>query len=200
MLNLRTIHWMLLSSVVAMGLTACEKGREPVKPAVAKPLEMLSADGIGPLNAETTFNLHELTMVFQGLNVTQRTNYSEGEQYPVIQVAKGLKTLLTINPDLQQEKIFSVQVHDNLIGNQLGHGIGMKFADIYAYDQLEDCGAGAEEMSGKVLCYAPKTPNILYLFAGSWNGPDGQVPPSDVLARWKLEGMVWKPPVAVATQ
>lgn len=196
MLNLRAIYWAGLASVAGLGLSACGDTVETNNSSsVVKPVEMLSADGIGPINAETAFNLHDITNAFQGLNVTQRTNYTEGEQYPVIQVSKDVKPLLTINPDLKQESIFSVQVHDNLIGNQLGHGIGMTFADIYNYGETEECAPGAEELSGKVLCYAPKTPNILYVFGGSWDGPDSTPPPKDVLAEWKLEGMVWKPPL-----
>ncbi len=64
-------------------------------------------NGVGPLNGETPFNLHDITAAFQGLNVAQQTNFSEGESYPVITVSKDLKSLLTINPDVKQEKVFS---------------------------------------------------------------------------------------------
>lgn len=194
MLNLRTIGCYLLVASTALAVTGCDSDSSSAGKSGVKPLEMLSVDGIGPINAQTPFNLHEINMVFQGFNVAQQTNYSEGEQYPVITVSKDLKKLLTINPDANHDKIFSVMVEDNLIGNRLGHSIGMKFVDVYTYGQTSECAAGAEELSGKVLCYAPETGNILYLFGGTWNGPDGTVPPKDVLADWQLEAMIWKPP------
>jgi Transcriptional regulator len=196
MLNLRAKGWGVLAIATLFTVVGCDDRQSDTsvaQPAV-KPVEMLSVDGIGPINGSTAFNLHDITMVFQGFNVAQRTNYTEGEEYPVIMVSKELKPLLTINPDAKQAKVFSVMVHDNLIGNGLGHAIGAKFTDIYAYGATEECAAGSEELSGKVLCYAPKTGNILYLFGGTWNGPDGSVPPKDVLANWQMEAIIWKPP------
>ncbi|UJS26037.1 DUF1131 family protein [Thiothrix winogradskyi] len=187
-------RWMLGATVVLLSMTACDDQANTVVQPTVKPIEMLSVDGIGPINGNTPFNLHDITMAFQGLNVAQRTNYAEGREYPVITVSQDLKPLLTINPDAKQEKIFSVMVSDNLIGNGLGHALGSRFNEVYAYGATEECRAGAEELSGKVLCYAPKTGNVLYLFGGTWNGPDGSVPPKDVLANWQMEAMIWKPP------
>jgi hypothetical protein len=180
---------------ISLGLSGCGDGANTGKQAGVKPIEMLSTDGVGPINAQTPFNLHDITTAFPNLSVEQRQMYAEGEAYPVIEVSKDAKPLIVVNSDAKREKVYSVMVKSNLIGNKLGHSIGMTFADVYAYGQTEECAPGAEELSGKVLCYAPKTGNILYLFSGIWNGPDGQVPPKDVLAGWKLEGMVWKPPV-----
>lgn len=195
MLNRRVMGCWLLAASATFVLAGCEKDSASTGKSTVKPLEMLSVDGVGPINAQTPFNLHEITVAFPALNVTQQKNYSEGEEYPVITVGKDLKSLMTINPDQAHQKIFSVMVHDNLIGNRLGHSIGTKFVDIYTYGQNSECAAGAEELSGKVLCYAPQTGNILYLFGGSWDGPDGSVPPKDVLANWQLDAMIWKPPV-----
>jgi hypothetical protein len=193
MRNLRVMSGVVL--VTAVLLSGCDEQPSSAALPAVKPLEMLSADGVGPLNGATPFNLHDITMAFQGLNVAQRTNFSEGAEYPVITVSKDLKPLLSINPDAKQEKVFSIMVHDNLIGNRIGHPLGSKFTDVYSANSTEECGAGSEELSGKVLCYAPKTGNVLYLFGGTWTGPDGSVPPKDVLANWRMEAMIWKPPV-----
>ncbi|MEB4592620.1 DUF1131 family protein [Candidatus Thiothrix sp. Deng01] len=189
------VKWRMVVAVsTLLAAAGCnEKAAVNTLPEVT-PLEMLSVDGVGPINANTPFNLHDIGMAFQSLNVTEQTNYSEGRPYHVITVKKDIKELLTINPDAQEKKIFSVMVQDNLIGNRLGHSIGTKFRDIYAAGSTEECAAGAEELSGKTLCYAPKTGNVLYLFGGNWNGPDGSVPPKDVLADWRLEAIIWKPP------
>lgn len=196
MLNLRAITNLGLVSVLLCGTVGCGDKSEMDKIAAVKPLEMLSIDGVGPINAQTRFNLHDITTAFPNLNVTQRQYFNHGKPYPVIEVLAETTTLMVLNPDVKQQKVFSVMVKDNLIGNRLGHKIGMSFADIYAYGKTETCAAGAEELAGKVLCYAPHTGNILYLFGGQWNGAVGTVPPKDVLAGWKMDAIIWKPPVA----
>lgn len=154
---------------------------------------ILEVDKIGPITAKTPFNIHQFTLDFEGLNVSQQTSFQEGEAYPVIRIAKGAKTLMTVNPNADQTGIYSVLIEDNLIQNKLGHRLGSKFSDIYSYGKVEKCLAGQEELSGKTICYAPKTHNILYIFAGRWNGPDGEIPPEKILSTWALDSIIWKP-------
>jgi hypothetical protein len=153
----------------------------------------LSSDKIGPINAKTPFNIHHITQVFQDLNVSQQTSFQEGEAYPVIRIAKGATTLMTINPTSDQNSIYSVIVEDNLIRNALGHRLSTQFSDIYSFGKVEKCLAGKEELSGKTICYAPNARNVLYIFTGRWNGSDGEIPPEDVLSTWTLDAIIWKP-------
>ena len=153
----------------------------------------LSPEGIGPINATTPFNIHLATQAFHGLNVSQQTSFKEGEAYPVIRVAKGAKTLFSINPTADHNGIYSVVIEDNLVHNSLGHRLSTKFSSIYTYGQVEKCMAGREELSGKTICYAPQMRNILYIFTGKWDGPDSEIPPEDVLASWTLDSIIWKP-------
>ncbi len=153
----------------------------------------LSSDKIGPINAKTPFNIHHITQAFQDLNVSQQTSFQEGEAYPVIRIAKGAKTLMTINPTSDQNSIYSVVIEDNLIRNELGHRLSTQFSDIYSFGKVEKCLAGKEELSGKTICYAPNARNVLYIFTGRWNGPDGEIPPEDVLSTWTLDAIIWKP-------
>ncbi len=154
---------------------------------------VLSNDGVGSINSATPFNIHKITETFPELNVSQQTNFQEGEAYPVIRVAKGAKTLMTINPTADHKAIYSIVVEDNLIHNNLGHRLSTKFSNIYSINHVEKCLAGQEELSGKTICYAPNQRNILYVFAGRWNGPDREMPPEDVLATWTLDSIIWKP-------
>jgi hypothetical protein len=189
----------LLPVVLLVLLSACSNEQETNSSAQSdqspKPLFMLSTAGVGPVNADTPFNLRKITAAFETyqLSVEQLKTFSEGEAYPVMRISDKGKVLMLINPDVKQNKVFSVMVKDNRIGNTLNHNIGQKYGDIYRYGQIEECAPGVEELSGKVLCYAPKTGNILYLFSGEWDGPDDQTPPAYVLSEWALEGMIWKP-------
>jgi len=151
----------------------------------------LSADGIGAINANSAFNMHDITLAFPDYSVVEELNYHLGSPYPVIRVSKGVKTIITINPDQSQKKIFSVIVEDNLVNNELGHPLGTDYSKIYSYGQNEECQLGAEDMAAKVLCYAPATPNILYVFNGKGGG--NTMPPADVLQSWSLESIIWRP-------
>lgn len=183
-------------SLITLSLVGCSDDPEAnATTRIEIPLHFLSSDGVGPINANTPFNLKILGEIFQNYNVAEETNFIEGEPYPVITVKQRAKPILSINPDASQKKVFSVVVYDNHIGNRLAHRIGMKFVKIYPFEKQEQCAAGMEEWSGKVLCYAPEANNILYLFTGAWDGPDGEVPPKDILANWELDSIVWKPPV-----
>lgn len=194
---LRMLGRMCVGAGLAVLLVACGNEDKPqaaldgVAPQVT-PLFVLSPDGVGPLNADTPFNLIRIGDAFQELNVAEETHFTNGEKYPVITVKQHVKPLLSINPDYQQKNIFSVVVHDNLVGNKLGHPLGSKFMDVYTYGQVEQCAPGMDEWAGKVMCYAPKTGNILYLFGGTWSGAPTELPPPDVMANWQLEAMVWK--------
>ncbi len=150
--------------------------------------------GVGTVTTDTPFNIHQITLAFPNYSVVEELNFQEGEQYPIISVSKGANTLITINPTLDLKSIYSVVVEDNLINNSLNHRLGTLFSDIYADENKAfKCQAGAEEMSGKVLCLAPAASNLLYQFAGTWSGPDAQLPPKEVLLGWALETIIWKP-------
>ena len=154
----------------------------------------ISDAGVGPINSATRFNIHDITVAFPNYSVVEQLNFQEGESYPIISVSKGAKTLMTLNPTRDLKSIYSVVVEDNLISNSLNHRIGTLFSDIFTNkDGKFNCQAGAEEMSGKVLCLPPNSANILYLFTGKWSGPDGETPPNDILFGWELESIIWKP-------
>ncbi len=180
---------------LATTLGACSKDDdEKVKQNEVKNKSIvLSENGIGPINSGSSFNMHQMTLAFSQYNVVEELNYQTGTPYPVIRVSDGVKTLLVINPDESQKNIFSIIIEDNLITNSLGHRLGTSYSDIYTYGQTEECQAGAQDMQGKALCYAPKTPNILYIFSGKKSNSNTEVPPADVLQTWALESIIWRP-------
>lgn len=154
---------------------------------------VLSADGVGPLNATTSFNMHQMTVAFSDYSVEEMVNFQQSAPYPVVRISDNGNSLLTINPDSSRQNIYSIVIEDNKVKNSLGHHLGSVYSDVYTFGQTEKCQSGTEDMSGKVLCYAPKTPNILYVFNGKWDGEDGKIPPAELLQDWILESIVWRP-------
>lgn len=155
---------------------------------------IVSDQGIGPINSKTPFNIRDIGLVFPDYSIVEQLTFQEGESYPIISISKGAKTLMTLNPTMDLKSIYSVIIEDNLITNSLNHRLGTIFGDIYTKNQDDlKCQAGVEEMSGKVLCIPPNSSNLLYLFMGKWDGPDAEVPPSNILSGWTLESIIWKP-------
>ncbi|HPQ96987.1 MAG: DUF1131 family protein [Thiothrix sp.] len=201
-MGMRPVFVLAMSAGLGCGLAGCNEGSgvDLGIEAASRPLMMLSVDGVGPLNATTPFNLVRIGQAFQDFNVTEETRFTEDEKYPVITVKQEVEPLLSINPDAREQNIFSIIVHDNKVGNGLGHRIGTRFADIYSYDHTERCVPGMEEWRGKVMCYAPHAHNILYLFEKppgvdeAAASTDGVAPAPEKMADWMLGAIVWKSP------
>lgn len=193
----QTISTILTLLFTSMLLTACGSDKQSEKPMVetkATDEIILSPDGVGPINSTTSFNMHQMTLAFSNYSVVEELNFDQGEPLPAIRVSEGVKTIMTIIPDASKQNIYSVIVEDNAVSNSLGHHLGMAYNTIYTYGQKEDCAPGTADMSGKVLCYAPKNPNILYVFNGQANGNQvDTIPPADVLQDWGLESIIWRP-------
>jgi len=181
-------------------LTACDNDSAPapaVIPKIAGAEMVLSSAGVGPINVQTAFNIHQITLAFEEhrYNVEQIQTYTDGNDYPIIRVSKNTEPLLIITPNKTQRRIFSVLIKDKRIGNVLGHTLGMEYGTIYTYGQVEQCALGQNQYAGKILCYAPRSGNIIYLFGDSspQNIRYDTLPPIDALDSWKLESIIWKP-------
>lgn len=185
----------ILSLVTSLFLSACGSSDKENTVAVTEKNKsiVLSANGVGPINATSSFNMHQMTLAFSDFNVVEEVGYQSGLPYPVIRISEGVKTLLVINPDESQQNIFSIIIEDNLITNSLGHRLGTAYNEVYTYGQTEDCQLGSLDMAGKVLCYAPKVPNILYVFNGKASSAITAIPAADVLQGWALESIIWRP-------
>lgn len=197
-MKLKPLYQLAVLMLLASHLSACSS-RDDVQASTVEnmtaPVFMLSEDGVGPLNADTPFNLVRIGDAFQEYNVVEETSLGSSENNRVITVKQQIKPLLTINPDFQQKSIFSVIVHDNLVGNKLGHALGSKFSEIYTPETLEQCAPGVDDWMGKVMCYAPKNTRILYLFSGAMPTVTDQAPTPAEMQDWVLEEMIWKAPV-----
>jgi len=186
-----------LASVLTLVLSGCDNHNNKETTESPPPQDtsiILSQDGIGPINATTSFNMHQMTLAFSDFSVVEEVSYVEGRSFPAIRVSEGLNTIMNIIPDASRQGIYSVIIEDNIIKNSLGHALGTLYNEVYSYGQNEQCQLGVEDLAGKMLCYAPKHPNILYVFNGIWgNVTAGKTPPADVLQGWALESIIWRP-------
>lgn len=183
-----------ITLICALSLTGCSNDEEKKEAPVEKKDEIvLSADGIGAITSSSSFNMHQITLSFSKFSVVEELNYHTGTPYPVIRVADGVKTVMTIIPDAAQKSIYSVIVEDNKITNSLGHHLGIPFKTVYA-EKIEKCQPGTEDMLGKALCYAPNTPNIIYVFhSNTASSLEGKLPADEELQEWVLDTIIWRP-------
>lgn len=167
-----------------------------VTPVFSEPSISLSDSGIGQISIETPFDIKAIKKLLPKLIVEESEGATEGESYPIIKISDKKGLLLIVNPGYDQSKIYSIVVKSNRVENELGPAIGDTFIKVYGKDISKiTCSPGMEEMSGTVSCPDPnpKSQNIEYVFAGSWNGPDGAVPPVEVLNNWQISMIVWSP-------
>jgi hypothetical protein len=153
----------------------------------------LEASGVGGIDAHTPATAEALASALGGLRIDEVQASTEGTTYPTFRAHRDGETLITIVPGPGQT-IYAVIIASPEIVNGLGPGVGTRFRDAYAPDRYEDCVPGSEELSGAVLCPAPAASNVVYLFTGQWDGPDGETPPLDRVLDWTLGKISWRPP------
>ena len=125
--------------------------------------------------------------------IEQKTGASEGVSYPYFSASRDGRIQLSIIPKADGEGLHEVVISGGRVHNTLGHPIGSLFKDVFVSGDTTSCRPGMEELSGFVLCRAPSAQNIVYMFAGSWEGPDGEMPPGHVLGMWPLIRISWTP-------
>lgn len=186
-----------LGMILSLSLSSCGSDKTIEKTETPAPVDnsiILSSDGIGPINATTSFNMHQMTLAFSNYSVVEEVNFSNGNKFPAITISEGVNTIMKIIPDAAHQGIYSVIIEDNIIKNSLGHALGTIYNEIYSYGQNEQCQAGVDDLVGKMLCYAPKHPNILYVFNGTGESvAAGKAPSADILQGWALESIIWRP-------
>ncbi|HIC18433.1 TPA: DUF1131 family protein [Candidatus Poribacteria bacterium] len=100
---------------------------------------------------------------------------------------------MSINPTSDYQRIFSVGIKSKTVKNELGANLGSTYHAVYGNQLDTNCPPGVGEQSGKVICFALGSKRIMYVFAGKWHGPDGVLPPIEILRSWELSEIVWKP-------
>ena len=100
---------------------------------------------------------------------------------------------MKIIPDASEQGIYSIIIEDNIVKNSLGHPLGTQYYEVYSNGNKQKCQLGEDSMSGRLLCYAPKHPNILYVFNDKKDTIPATIPSPDVLKAWALESIIWRP-------
>lgn len=157
---------------------------------------VLTEEGLGPIAIGTTLDLAKAAKVSERFEALPFQAGSEGMAMPAVALVnrKGVRVAEAVYTG-EGEPLYRITVLRKAIANSFGHRVGDAFPDVVPQAEIEArCVAGAEEMSGMAICFEGGDSNLAVVFAGRWDGPDGELPPADVLAGWKAHALMWAAP------
>jgi len=150
----------------------------------------LDANGLGGIGGSTVYSLEAVSAAMPGYAVTAEEYYSEGDAYPMLVVRDGDRLIAEVLARYGDDAhVGSIIVKDAGITLEGRVAIGDAYGSI-APAPVE-CVAGMEENSGMALCRDSEISHIGLVFAGDWAGPDGELPPTDVLATFTVNTITW---------
>ncbi|MDF1847944.1 MAG: DUF1131 family protein [Parvibaculaceae bacterium] len=150
----------------------------------------LTENGLGDLGSGTAYSVEAVSAALPGYAVTAENYYAEGDPYPMIVVREGDRVIAEVLPRFEMEEMVGgvvVKTADIVFDERVS--LGMTYADMSVAPQ--DCVAGLEERSGLALCRDGKVPHVGLIFGGDYAGPDGELPPADVLATFTVQEITW---------
>ena len=153
----------------------------------------ISEKGLAGIDSKTKFSTDKIQELFPKFDIVEDVSSTEGEEFPIFRIKRDSQDILVINPTNDHQYIFSIQIKSKNVVNKLGPNLGFSYYQIYSDQMNKNCFPGIEELSGKVICSAPRSKRLMYIFSGTWSGPDGVLPPIETLQSWKLVEIVWKP-------
>lgn len=147
---------------------------------------------LGPLLLESPMTLETISAFFPYLKVTSSQAMSEGMAYPILQVSTPAQEPLFViaaSPDSPAQGW--VKIESAAIKLDNGAAVGGRFSDLSTTFIYEECLPGVEEQSGKIYCPLKANPTISYVFGGTYNGPDGEVPAQEALQNFTVSSIMW---------
>ncbi len=150
----------------------------------------LTENGLGDLGSGTAYSVEGVSEALPGYAVTAENYYAEGDPYPMIVVRDGDKVIAEVLPRFEMEELVGgIIVKSDDISFDDRVSLGMTYADLSVPPQ--ECVAGLEERSGLALCQDGKVPHVGIIFGGDYAGPDGELPPADVLNSFTVQEITW---------
>ncbi|MEQ9518970.1 MAG: DUF1131 family protein [Parvibaculum sp.] len=150
----------------------------------------LTENGLGNVDSGTDFTIEAVADALPDFIVTKENAYSEGDPFQAIFVRDGETLVARVFPRFEMTSIVGgIAVSDPRVSFKGRASIGDRFADLDGAPV--DCVAGLEERSGLALCHDQEFPHVGMIFGGRWDGPDGELPPADVLGDFTLQELSW---------
>jgi hypothetical protein len=163
---------------------------------------MFTNHGVGQIDHNTLFVKDRIEKLFPDFLIEVSQDGVEDTTFPIFLVKHNSEVFLTIYPDIETNtKIDRILSESPKSHTQSGMVVGTSYAKLFpAKAEVKEkgkskvnCLPGMEQDSGKVFCQDLDEPNLWYVLSGpGWEGPDGQVPPKQIIKNWKVVALIWK--------
>ncbi|WP_238795392.1 RpoE-regulated lipoprotein [Proteus terrae] len=170
----------------------------------------MSFSALNPMN---WFSNNTLTVSANGLgNITNSTKITESEiknelgssfNYREGMEMQGSDTIVVVQAledknvqvafyGKEKATVEKIEVFDAKATTDWGITMGTPFKDIYK-KAFGACSKGPkDEKQRTILCQSTEAKSVSYVFSGQWDGPDGLMPPDEVLSNWTLTQIIWQ--------
>ncbi|MDX7988902.1 RpoE-regulated lipoprotein [Xenorhabdus sp. 12] len=179
-------------------LTACAGGTMRVSWPSLSPLNWfgnslkVSGQGLGEISKQTNMTQ---SAIEQGLGGKYRLRSGmetkDGKLISIIQGMEDNQVKLEFY-GLNKGKVNRIDILDSNIKTAWGAKIGTPFADLY--DKAFGACQRSDDFSIQptVICTAPQSKHVSYVFSGTWDGLKELMPSDDILKEWKVSKIIWK--------
>ncbi len=158
----------------------------------SEPVIQMTSSGIGPIGAGTPYSREGIGQALPGFELGNVTTMSEGEVRQFLAAFKGGMQQLQFEPGGPNGLIGRVHLVGQEAAGPNGERIGMTYAE--SGGRALDCTAGSGDWTGMAICKTSDQ-RLAYVYAPEgYTGPDGQLPPRDVLVKSRLVRIIWNSP------
>lgn len=161
-----------------------------VKPYTEGPLTV-RAEGVGPINASTAFDLPTIKVLFPKAVVAQAfLHFGAGPAQPIINVEQNQIPLMEISKG-EDGDLGAIRLEGGDVRGPKDETLLTQWSALGL--DIKTCRAGEGRDVNGVICVRPEAPNVQYLI-GVPGWTRGGLPPVETLnAKGKLNGFVWRP-------
>ena len=150
--------------------------------------------GVGPINALTPFDKIELQEILKDYLIAEGTSSALGSTTTIFRVSdEESGELFILYPSTDNATVSLIVITSPTIHDPFGVSVGTTYDMVFGDQLVADAYPGIQHYTGHVLCNAPGSTNLTYVFQGDWTGPDGIIPPLNVLQSWTLKEISCKP-------
>ena len=150
----------------------------------------VSEQGVGALTSTTALEEGALNDALDGdYRLRSGMKTADGKIVRYFEALKDDKVALVINGE--SGTVSRIDVLEEGIATASDVKIGTPFSDVFG-KAFGNCVSATGDDIGSVLCKAPYSQHISYLFSGDWRGPQGLMPPDDTLKNWTISKIVWQ--------
>ncbi|WP_163833372.1 DUF1131 family protein [Spartinivicinus ruber] len=185
--------------VLSVGCSKEDNNSTPPKQNKVVNLVLEEENGLNNIGTKIPFNVDDIKKQLTGYVITEEKSECEEGMCNYINIGYNKNIPVVIEGAGGAYHTIKVGSYD-VIPRVQGR-IGDSFDGfIFSTDEAvykEYCKPGMETYSGTIICLTrtadrSKTTHISHVFAGEYNGPDGELPPLDKVQNFKIVSTLWQ--------